>query len=120
MGPTAEVTAKAPFKVCPSCGRGALRARLASVPLVVDGQRHVVRNVLTWKCTLCRESLLHATEIRKAEETVRQRYSGQFRLRVDPKLHQRLVNVARKHRRSLNQEVVHLIERALESDGEAA
>lgn len=92
----------------------------AAVPVVVDGQRHVVRDVLTWKCTRCRESLVHAREIREAEAAVRDRYSGQFRLRVAPELHQRLVKVARKHRRSLNQEIVHLIERALASDDEAA
>ena len=64
------------------------------------------------------ESVTKANEeIRRMEKVARQKmesqFTGKFILRVSPDLHQRLSQMARKNRRSLNQEVASRLEESL-------
>ena len=108
-----------PLKVCPACGRGRLIAANATETIVVDGRKRRIRGLRIWKCSECDESLMHGKEIRRATEEVRSRYSGQFRLRVGVHLHAKLARAAKEDHRSLNQEVVYVLEQGLKAIGKA-
>ena len=85
--------------------------------MVVDGKPHVARDVRVWDCPACGERLLHFKDWKLAAAKIRDRYSGQFRLRLDSELHAKLAQVAEEDQRSLNQEVVYLIKEALRALG---
>lgn len=108
-----------PLKVCPTCGKGRLIGARATETLVVDGRKHRIKGLRIWKCSECGESLMHAREIRRASEEIRSHYSGQFRLRVGVDLHAKLAKAAAEDRRSLNQEVVYVLEQGLKAMGKA-
>ena len=110
-------TARPPLDRCPTCGKGKLEPLRKTETLVIDGKRHSVPNLMTWRCLKCGESLIHAREITRASDEIRQTYSGQLRVRLGPQLHARLAEAARDDRRSLNQELVYLLEQALKSMG---
>lgn len=105
------------MNICPACGKGRLIAARATETLVIDGQKHCVKGLRVWMCSECGESLMHAREIRRATEEVRSHYSGQFRLRVGAELHAKLARAAAEDRRSLNQEVVYVLEQGLRAIG---
>ncbi len=83
--------------------------------MVVDGTRYMAEDLEVWACAACGESLLHIKEWERAEEEIRKKYSGQFRLRVAPALHAKLVQAAKDDHRSLNQEVVYLIQQGMKA-----
>ena len=64
------------------------------------------------QCDTCKEKFYPSKAIKKI--SAYKKYSGKFVLRVDPALHSELSTKAKQHHRSLNQEVIHLLEEALQ------
>lgn len=64
-------------------------------------------------CQECGETTIPGPEVRKATESIRaaQGYSGKLIIRMSPTLHKRVADLAREHGKSLNQELVEIIER---------
>lgn len=63
------------------------------------------------ECDHCKERFYPAKTLKKI--SAYKKYSGKFVLRIDPVLHAELITKAKKHHRSLNQEVSHLLEDSL-------
>lgn len=68
----------------------------------------VVPDVEVWECDTCREHFYPYETSKKID--LYKEYSGRLMLRIDPELHWKLIRMAKKHHRSLNQEINYLLE----------
>jgi len=70
-----------------------------------------VPDIEVWECDKCGERFFPFEASKKID--LYKEYSGRLMLRLEPKIHFILVRIAKKHHRSLNQEINHLLENAL-------
>ena len=102
---------------CPSCQEGSLVSAEKHLSFTYKGETYRIEGVKVSRCDHCCEEIITAEEIRKMEKVARQKmesqFTGKFILRVSPDLHQRLSQMARKNRRSLNQEVASRLDESL-------
>ncbi len=71
----------------------------------------IVPDIEVWECDQCGERFYPYEASKKID--LYKEYSGRLMLRIEPELHWRLTRIAKKHHRSLNQEVNHLLENTL-------
>lgn len=102
---------------CPSCQEGSLVSAEKHLSFTHKGETCRIEGVKVSRCNHCGEEIITAEEIRRMEKEARQKmesqFTGKFILRVSPDLHQRLSQMAKKNRRSLNQEVASRLEESL-------
>mgnify|MGYP001564351522 FL=1 len=67
-----------------------------------------VPDIEVWECDRCGEHLYPYETSKKID--LYKEYSGRIMLRLEPDLHWKLVRTAKKHHRSLNQEIYYLLE----------
>ncbi len=77
-------------------------------PLKHNGKTTVIPEIEVWECDTCGERF-YPYEASKRIDLYKE-YSGKIMLRTDPELHWKLVRLAQKHHRSLNQEIQYLLE----------
>ena len=82
----------------------ALKDRTVSVP-----------DIEVWECDSCKERFYPYEASKKID--LYKEYSGRLMLRIAPDIHWTLVRIARRHHRSLNQEISYLIENSLKEHG---
>lgn len=85
------------------------------LPIVVDGKAHRVPGVGVWVCSTCHEEIVEASEMRRAEASLRDAASRKVQFTLDAGLCDRIERAARRDRRSLNQEAAFLLERGLDT-----
>ncbi|MCK4248408.1 MAG: toxin-antitoxin system HicB family antitoxin [Candidatus Omnitrophica bacterium] len=68
----------------------------------------LVPNIEVWECDLCGERFFPYETSKKID--LYKEYSGRLMLRLEPELHCKLIRMAKKDHRSLNQEIHHLLE----------
>ena len=71
----------------------------------------LVPNIEVWECDRCGEQFYPYEASKKID--LYKEYSGRLMLRLEPETHWKLARIAKKHHRSLNQEVNHLLENTL-------
>ncbi|MBU4590790.1 MAG: toxin-antitoxin system HicB family antitoxin [Candidatus Omnitrophica bacterium] len=71
----------------------------------------IVPDVEVWECDKCGERFYTYEASKKID--LYKEYSGRLMLRIEPEIHWKLTRIAKKHHRSLNQEVNHLLENTL-------
>lgn len=79
--------------------------------VTVDGVKHTVR-VVARECASCGELLVPGPELDRviAEVRAATSYSGKLNVRMPPTLHKVIADRARLHGKSLNQEIVEILE----------
>lgn len=92
-----------------SC-KGLLTLKHIDYTLKHNGKTITVPKVEIWECDTCKERFYPHEASKKID--LYKEYSGRLMLRVNPKLHWRLIRLAKKHHRSLNQEISYLLESA--------
>lgn len=70
-----------------------------------------VPDIEVWECNLCGERFYPYEASKKID--LYKEYSGRLMLRLEPEIHWKLTRVAKKHHRSLNQEINYLLENTL-------
>ena len=96
----------------PSC-KGLLHSVRIDKKIKTLGGMVTLRDLEVLECSICKERFYPAAALKKI--SAQKKYSGKFVLRVAPELHATLAEKAQKHHRSLNQEVAHLLETALQA-----
>lgn len=91
---------------------GHLNLKRVACTLKLKDKTVSVPDVEIWECNRCGERFYPYEASKKID--LFKKYSGRFMLRLEPKLHWKLVRIARKHRRSLNQQINYLLENYLE------
>jgi len=81
----------------------------------LKGRTVTVPDVEVWECDKCGEHFFPYEASKKLESG--KKYSGRIMLRLKPETHRILDKMAKKHHRSLNQEITHLLERATPESG---
>jgi len=97
---------------CPTCGVGVLEEKRIPQTMSVDGQ-DVQVTLTRWNCDQCDESVTWGREWQRVRDDIREArksYSGRFNVRISSELHGWLVDQAQHHKRSLNQELVSILE----------
>lgn len=79
--------------------------------VTVDGVKQMVR-IVARECSSCGEILIPGPELDRviAEIRAADTYSGKLNVRMPPTLHKVIADMARVHGRSLNQEIVEILE----------
>lgn len=90
-----------------SCN-GNLVLKRVDYTLKHNGRTIVVPKVEIWECDTCKERFYPYEASKKID--LYKEYSGRLTLRINPKLHWKLIRLAKKHHRSLNQEISYLLE----------
>ena len=94
----------------PDC-KGVLQSIKIDKKIKTSKGKVTLHDVEVLECDVCKEQFYPAKTLKLI--SAYKKYSGKFLLRVDPLLHAEIVTKAKKHHRSLNQEVSYLLEEAL-------
>lgn len=80
-------------------------------PVTVDGVKHMAR-IVARECSSCGEILIPGPELDRVITEIRaaDTYSGRLNVRMPPTLHKIIADMARVHGKSLNQEIVEILE----------
>lgn len=98
---------------CPSekpC-KGHLVFKHVDYTLKAKDKTITVPDVEVWECDTCGERFYPYEASKKID--LYKEYSGKLILRLEPELHFKLARIAKKHHRSLNQEINYLLENTL-------
>ncbi|MBU1121305.1 MAG: toxin-antitoxin system HicB family antitoxin [Candidatus Omnitrophica bacterium] len=90
--------------------KGHLTIKKVNYTLKHNGKTIIVPEVEIWKCDTCGKYFYPYETSQKID--LYKEFSGRLMLRIDPKLHYRLIRLSKKHHRSLNQEITYLLENA--------
>ncbi len=91
--------------------KGHLKLKHINYKLKFKNKIITIPNIEVWECNQCGESFYTYETSKKID--LYKEYSGRLMVRLTPEIHWRLVGVARKHHRSLNQEINYLLENYL-------
>ncbi|MBU0700484.1 type II toxin-antitoxin system HicB family antitoxin [bacterium] len=86
---------------------GELHLKTIKYKLNVKGKIIAIPDIEVWECNLCREHFYPYESSKKID--LYKQYSGKIMLRINPEIHSKLVQIAKKHHRSLNQEINYLL-----------
>ncbi len=86
---------------------GQLHFKIIEHKLNVKGKIIAIPNIKVWECDLCGERFYPYESSKKID--LYKQYSGRIMLRINPEIHSELVQIAKKHHRSLNQEINYLL-----------
>lgn len=95
---------------CPECN-GKLIKKYINYHQKISGKEIEIPDIEIFECDNCSEKIYPYKSAEQIEAY--KNYSGRFVLRTNPVLHKRLVERAKKDRRSLNQEISILLEKSL-------
>lgn len=90
---------------------GRLKLKHINYAIKLKDRSVSVPDVEVWECDCCKERFYPYEASKKID--LYKKYSGKFMLRLEPEIHWKLARIAKKHHRSLNQEVNHLLESTL-------
>ena len=90
-----------------SC-KGHLIPKRVDYTIKHNGKPLIVPDVEIWECDTCGEQFYPYEASKKID--LYKKHSGRFMLRIAPELHWQLVQLAKNHHRSLNQEINYLLE----------
>ncbi len=93
--------------------KGNLHFRRIDHKIKVKGRTVTVPDIEAWECDKCGEYFYPYEASRKID--LYKEYSGKLMLRLEPEVHFKLIRIAKKHHRSLNQEINYLIEHTLQT-----
>jgi len=100
--------------LCPMCGKGTTRFEKLDYKLKDrSGKEFVVPDLEVETCAVCGEHIFNMEAVRKAREV--QSRTGEILIRLQPTLQDALAARARKNKRSITQEVSHLLESGLQA-----
>ncbi|MBI1745256.1 MAG: YgiT-type zinc finger protein [Acidobacteria bacterium] len=100
---------KAKIYKCPSCKEGTTEIKKINYQLKAKGGRKIIiPDLEIEECTHCGERIFGMKAARLIE--VHKAHSGRLLVRLKPEVHAQLRELARKHHRSLNQEINFLLE----------
>jgi len=97
-----------------NCNGYLIRKRVSRT-IKLKNRTVTVPDVEVWECDKCGEYFFPYEASKKMEPD--KKYSGRIMVRLKPETHRMLDKMARKHHRSLNQEINHLMERATSESG---
>lgn len=92
------------------CG-GHLVLKRVDYRLTLKDKTVSVPDIEVWECASCKERFYPYEASKKID--LYKEYSGRLMLRIDPEVHWKLVKIAKRNHRSLNQEISYLIENTL-------
>jgi len=92
---------------------GHLSLKRVEHKIKLKGKTVLVPDIEVWECDRCGERFYPYEASKKID--LHKEYSGKLMLRLDPELHWKLTRIAKKHHRSLNQEINYLLENTAES-----
>lgn len=92
--------------------KGTLHLKRIKHTIKLNGRRVTVPDVLVWQCDQCDEKFYPYEASRKID--VYKEYSGRLMLRLGPEIHYKLARIAKKHHRSINQEINYLLEKGIQ------
>jgi len=95
---------------CPECD-GKFIKKYITYRQKISGKEIEIPEVEVFECNNCAEKIYPYKSAEQIEAY--KNYSGRFVLRTDPILHKKLVEKAKKEKRSLNQEISMLLEKSL-------
>ena len=87
---------------------GHLSIKRADHTIKLKDKTITVPDIEVWECDRCGERFYPYEASKKID--LYKEYSGRLMLRLEPELHWKLVRIAKKHHRSLNQEIYCLLE----------
>lgn len=87
---------------------GSLILKRVDYTLKHNGRTVAVPEVEVWECDTCKERFYPYEASKKID--LYKEYSGRLMLRINPELHWKLIRLAKKNHRSLNQEISYLLE----------
>ncbi|MDI6792038.1 MAG: toxin-antitoxin system HicB family antitoxin [bacterium] len=90
---------------------GHLHLKTIEHQLNIKGKSMTIPDVEVWECDSCGEHF-YPYEASKQIDLYKQ-YSERITLRIKPELHLKLIQIAKAHQHSLNQEVNYLLEKAI-------
>lgn len=90
---------------------GRLHLKRVDYSLKLKDKTISVPDIEVWECDSCSERFYPYEASKKID--LYKEYSGRLMLRLEPKIHWKLVRVAKRHHRSLNQEINYLLENSL-------
>jgi YgiT-type zinc finger domain-containing protein len=103
---------KSSQELCPMCGKGTTHIEKLNYKLKDEnGKEFVVPDLEVEICDFCGERIFNMKAVRKAERI--QGRAGKILIRLKPPLQATLSARAQKNKRSLKQEVHHLLETSL-------
>lgn len=95
---------------CPSENQGHLTLRKINYQFKHKGKTIVIPDLEIWECDTCGEQFFPYEASKRID--FYKEFSGKLMVRIDPELHGKLNYLAKKHHRSLNQEIQNLLEAA--------
>ena len=103
---------KSSQELCPMCGQGFTHIEKMDYNLIDEnGEAFVVPQLDVEVCDFCGEHIFNMPAVRKARQIQGRR--GKILIRLQPALQEALAARAQKNKRSLTQEVHHLLEKCV-------
>ena len=97
---------------CPSCKAGKTVIKKVNYQLKIKGgKKIIVPDLDIEECSNCGERIFSLEAARKIEAY--KTHSGRLLIRLKPEIHAQLRELAKKHQRSLNQEINFLLENGI-------
>ncbi len=101
--------------LCPMCGQGTTRTIRIDYKIKDErGLEFVVPDLEVKECDFCGELIFNMAALRKARQQMGA--TEKLSIRLKPDLHATLLSRAKRSKRSLNEEVQHLIEESLREE----
>lgn len=101
---------------CPVCGDGVVRPQLIDYVFRKGHEEYRVKQAQVGLCEHCGEVITPLETERRIDRVLK--YSGEFRLRIDPELHARLAEAAERHHRSMTKEIEYRLVQSLAVNSE--
>lgn len=98
--------------LCPICGQGTTRAQKIDYRLQDEkGKTFIVPDIEVEVCDFCGERIFNIAAVRKARQIIGAQYK--ILINLEPEMHATLATLAQKSKRSITEEVQHLLEASL-------
>ena len=98
--------------LCPVCGQGTTRVRKVDYKLKDEnGKEFIVPDIQVEVCDFCGECIFNMDAVSKARQIIGAPYK--ILIRLNPETHATLATRAQKSKRSITDEVYHLLEQSL-------
>lgn len=91
---------------------GSLHLKRTEYTIRLKDRAATIPDVEVWECDRCGERFYPYETSRKID--VYKEYSGRLMLRLEPEIHWKLTKIAKKHHRSINQEINYLLESGIQ------
>lgn len=91
---------------------GSLHLKRTKHAIRLKDRAVTIPDVEAWECDRCGERFYPYETSRKID--IYKEYSGRLMLRLEPEIHCKLTKIAKKHHRSINQEINYLLDSGIQ------